>query len=90
MVQLKLRTSGTKLHLTCQLHLNGIRRRGYAYQRAARHIYAVRFPTPSPLRRSAQATAVCRTSESIDGAWISVGAAFEPVGRFSGIKLRRG
>jgi hypothetical protein len=89
MAQLKLRTPASKLHLTCQLRLNGIRRRAYWYRTAARHTYVVRFATPRPLLRPARATAVCRTTASIDGAWISLGAAFEPIGRFSGIKLRR-
>jgi hypothetical protein len=89
MAQLKLRTPATELHLNCHLRLNAIRRRAYSYQAAARHTYVVRFATPSPLRRPTRATAVCRTTAPIDGAWISLGAAFEPIGRFSGIKLRR-
>jgi hypothetical protein len=89
---LKVRTpNDTKVRLTCRLRLGGIRRPVYWYENIGGNEHVVAFLTPSPLRRSARATATCRTSARIDAVWTSHGptADLDVPGRYPWSKLRR-
>jgi len=89
---LKVRTpNDTKVRLNCLLRLGGIQRPVYWYENIGGHEHVVAFLTPSPLRRSARATATCRTSARIDAVWMSHGptADLDVPGRYFWSKLRR-
>jgi hypothetical protein len=89
---LKVRTpNDTKVRLTCHLRLGGIRRPVYWYENIGGHEHVVAFLTPPLLRRSARATATCRTSAyRIDTVWTSHGptADLDSPGRYSWFELR--
>jgi len=86
----KVGTPATKFQLICHLRLGGNRRPAFWYHTMGAHEHAVAFLTPSPLRLSTRATAICHTSAPVQTVWKSRGPNdLDAPGRYLWTKLRR-